>query len=133
MKVQVWDTAGQEKFRAITKAYYRGAVGAMLVYDMTNKETFVSLERWLNEIKEWADSPNIVVMMLGNKSDMEEDRKVSKEEAIRFAEQSKMGFVETSAKTGNNVDFAFTKIVEGTLFALHFYSPRDPEAHRKVD
>lgn len=58
----------------------------MLVYDITNKDTFVSLERWLNEIREWADSPNIVVMMLGNKCDMEEDRKVTKEEAIKFAE-----------------------------------------------
>ncbi len=67
VKVQLWDTAGQEKFRAITKAYYRGAVGAMLIYDITKKRTFESIAKWLSEIKEWADSPNIIVMALGNK------------------------------------------------------------------
>lgn len=71
------------------------------------------MEKWLNEIRDWADSQNIVVMLLGNKCDLEDKRQVSKEEGINFAEKNKMGFVETSAKTGLNVEFGFKKIVEG--------------------
>lgn len=69
IKAQIWDTAGQERYRAITSAYYRGAVGALLVYDISKKLTFENVERWLKELRDHAE-PNIVVMLVGNKSDL---------------------------------------------------------------
>jgi GTPase SAR1 family protein len=102
-------------------------VGAVLVYDVTKQKSFTNIEKWLSEIKEWADTPNIIVMMLGNKVligstckvDREEEREVSKDAALQFAEANKMGFVETSAKTGANIDFAFKKLIEGTRVLVH--------------
>jgi Ras-related protein Rab-11A len=75
IKAQIWDTAGQERYRAITSAYYRGAVGALLVYDITKKQTFENINRWLRELRDHADS-NIVIMMVGNKSDLNHLRSV---------------------------------------------------------
>lgn len=80
IKAQIWDTAGQERYRAITSAYYRGAVGALLVYDITKKQTFENVQRWLRELRDHADS-NIVIMMVGNKSDLNHLRSVSEDDA----------------------------------------------------
>lgn len=91
----------------------------MLVYDITKHQSFLNMEKWLNEIREWADSSNIVVMLLGNKCDLEENRNVTKEEALIFAEKNKMGFVETSAKNGLNVEYGFKKIVEGKKIEMN--------------
>ncbi|KAF8926565.1 Rab-like protein 2A, partial [Haplosporangium bisporale] len=80
LKAQIWDTAGQERYRAITSAYYRGAVGALLVYDISNMNSFKKLERWLQELQDHADS-NTVIMLIGNKSDLKHLRAVATEDA----------------------------------------------------
>jgi len=110
IKAQIWDTAGQEKYRAITSAYYRGAVGALLVYDITRASTFDHLERWLNELLDHADK-NIVVMLVGNKSDLRHLRAVTTDQAKEFAEKKGLSFIETSALESTNVELAFTNIL----------------------
>uniref|UniRef100_A0A8C7NDS1 Ras-related protein Rab-25 n=1 Tax=Oncorhynchus mykiss TaxID=8022 RepID=A0A8C7NDS1_ONCMY len=85
VKAQIWDTAGQERYRAITSAYYRGAVGALLVYDIAKHLTYENVERWLKELRDHADS-NIVIMLVGNKSDLRHLRAVPTDEARTFAE-----------------------------------------------
>lgn len=110
VKVQIWDTAGQERYRAITTAYYRGAVGAMLLYDITSSLTFNSLERWLKELRDNGD-PNIVVMLVGNKSDMTDCRSISPQDGLNFAKLHKLLFIETSAKTADNVQKAFATLI----------------------
>lgn len=110
IKAQIWDTAGQERYRAITSAYYRGAVGALLVYDISKHGTFVNVERWLRELREHADS-SIVIMLVGNKSDLRHLRAVSTEEAIAFAESNGIAFIETSAMDSTGVESAFQRIL----------------------
>jgi len=110
IKAQIWDTAGQEKYRAITSAYYRGAVGALLVYDITRSTTFEHLERWLTELLSHADK-DIVVMLVGNKYDLRHLRTVSTEQAKEFSEKHHLSFIETSALDCTNVEQAFTQIL----------------------
>ena len=110
IKAQIWDTAGQERYRAITSAYYRGAVGALLVYDISKHVTFENVERWLKELRDHAEA-NIVVMLVGNKSDLRHLRVVSTEEAMAFAEQHNLAFIETSALDASGVDTAFQNIL----------------------
>eukprot|EP01006_Ploeotia_vitrea_P041346 TRINITY_DN66504_c4_g13_i1.p1 TRINITY_DN66504_c4_g13~~TRINITY_DN66504_c4_g13_i1.p1 ORF type:complete len:218 (-),score=104.98 TRINITY_DN66504_c4_g13_i1:53-706(-) len=115
IKAQIWDTAGQERYRAITNAYYRGALGAMMVYDITKAETFENVPRWLKELQDHSNR-DIVLVMAGNKRDMcEQDaykRQVPHEDAQQFAEQYDIPFLETSAKSGLNVEDAFVRIVK---------------------
>jgi Ras-related protein Rab-11A len=85
VKAQIWDTAGQERYKAITTAYYRGAVGALLIYDVTNYKTFKNVGEWLRELKEHADS-NIVILLVGNKTDLADKRDVSREAAAQYAD-----------------------------------------------
>nr|XP_020665149.1 ras-related protein Rab-2B isoform X1 [Pogona vitticeps] len=106
IKLQIWDTAGQESFRSITRSYYRGAAGALLVYDITRRETFNHLYSWLADAQQHT-SPHMVIMLIGNKSDMESRRAVQKEEGEAFAREHGMVFLETSAKTAANVEEAF--------------------------
>lgn len=110
IKAQIWDTAGQERYRAITSAYYRGAVGALLVYDITRHVTFENVERWLKELKDHTDS-NIVVMLVGNKSDLRHLRAVSEDDSQSFAEREGLYFMETSALESTNVENAFKQIL----------------------
>jgi len=110
IKAQIWDTAGQERYRAITSAYYRGAVGALLVYDIAKYSTFKNVERWLTELRENADR-NIVIMLVGNKSDLRHLREVPTEEAKGFSEKHKLSFIETSALDSTNVELAFQNIL----------------------
>ncbi len=100
--------AGQESFRSITRSYYRGAAGALLVYDITRRETFSHLSRWLEEARE-NGSKDMVIMLIGNKSDMHARRKVSTEEGQAFAAEHGLIFMETSAKTAANVEDAFVE------------------------
>ncbi len=95
---KIWDTAGQESFRSITRSYYRGAAGALLVFDITRRETFLHLSAWLEDAREHAN-PNMTVMLIGNKSDLSAKRAVSTEEGLQFALQHGLIFLETSAKT----------------------------------
>ncbi|KAK2968580.1 hypothetical protein RJ640_009408 [Escallonia rubra] len=110
VKAQIWDTAGQERYRAITSAYYRGAVGALLVYDITKMQTFENVQRWLRELRDHADS-NIVIMLAGNKSDLNHLRAVSEEDAQYLAEKEGLSFLETSALEALNVEKAFQTIL----------------------
>ncbi|KAK1388802.1 ras-related protein YPT3 [Heracleum sosnowskyi] len=110
IKAQIWDTAGQERYRAITSAYYRGAVGALLVYDVTRNITFENIERWLKELRGHTD-PNIVVMLIGNKSDLRHLVAVSTEDAKAFAERESLYFMETSALEATNVENAFQEVL----------------------
>ncbi|KAL4310237.1 hypothetical protein GQ457_01G004170 [Hibiscus cannabinus] len=110
VKAQIWDTAGQERYRAITSAYYRGAVGALLVYDVTRHITFENVERWLKELRNHTDS-NIVIMLVGNKADLRHLRAVSTEDAKAFAEKENTYFMETSALESLNVENAFTEVL----------------------
>ncbi|KAF1388329.1 RAB11a, member RAS oncogene family, like [Sander lucioperca] len=110
IKAQIWDTAGQERYRAITSAYYRGAVGALLVYDIAKHLTYENAERWLKELQDHADS-NIVIMLVGNKSDLRHLRAVPTEEAKALAEKHGLSFLETSALDSSNVELAFQTIL----------------------
>lgn len=110
VKAQIWDTAGQERYRAITSAYYRGAVGALLVYDIAKHLTYENAERWLKELQDHADS-NIVIMLVGNKSDLRHLRAVPTEQARAFAEKNDLSFLETSALDSSNVEQAFHTIL----------------------
>ncbi|CAD7681980.1 unnamed protein product [Nyctereutes procyonoides] len=122
IKLQIWDTAGQESFRSITRSYYRGAAGALLVYDITRRDTFNHLTTWLEDARHYSNS-NMVIMLIGNKSDLESRREVNKEEGEAFAREHGLIFMETSAKTASNVEEAFIntakeiyeKIQEGVL------------------
>jgi Ras-related protein Rab-11A len=130
VKAQIWDTAGQERYRAITKAYYRGAVGALLVYDITDRETFENLKRWLSEVQGHADR-DIKLMLVGNKSDMESARAVSQDEGRAFAEQHGLYFVEASALKGDAVNHAFEHIIE-KIFDHHVTRVKTLEAESKA-
>uniref|UniRef100_A0A1J3HRW1 Ras-related protein RABA1a n=2 Tax=Noccaea caerulescens TaxID=107243 RepID=A0A1J3HRW1_NOCCA len=110
VKAQIWDTAGQERYRAITSAYYRGAVGALLVYDVTRHTTFENAARWLKELRGHTD-PNIVVMLIGNKCDLRHLVAVKTEDAKAFAERESLYFMETSALDATNVENAFTEVL----------------------
>ena len=106
VKLQIWDTAGQERFRNIISSYYRGAQGIMLVYDITDLESFQNLNSWLIEIEKNA-SKNVYKILVGNKCDMENERKVTVEQGKEFAGQYGMKFFETSAKESTNVSDSF--------------------------
>jgi len=110
IEAHVWDTAGQEQYKAITAAYYRGAVGALLVYDITRRDSFENCERWLRELRTNADAA-IVAMLVGNKCDLKHMQAVDVEDAKDFAEDNNLAFIETSAFEGTNVDLAFETIL----------------------
>jgi len=111
IKAQIWDTAGEEKYKAITGAYYKGSKGGFIVYDITRKETFESTERWINELKLAAD-PKINIMLIGNKSDLEDKREVTKEQGEEKAKSFGCAFLETSALSGDNIEKGFQLMVE---------------------
>ncbi|KAJ2216031.1 ras GTPase [Coemansia sp. RSA 1813] len=106
VKLQIWDTAGQERFRTITSSYYRGAHGIIVVYDVTDSETFSNVKQWLQEIDRYA-SEGVNKLLVGNKSDLEDKRKVDVTEAKDFADSLNISFLETSAKDSTNVEKAF--------------------------
>ncbi|XP_075480981.1 ras-related protein RABA5a-like [Primulina tabacum] len=111
VKAQIWDTAGQERFRAVTSAYYRGAVGALLVYDISRRQTFESIGRWLNELHTHSDM-NVVTILVGNKSDLKDAREVKTAEGKSLAETQGLFFIETSALDSSNVSSAFQMVVK---------------------
>lgn len=114
IKLQIWDTAGQERFRSVTRSYYRGAAGALLVYDVSSRESFNTLSNWLTDTRNLA-SPNIIIILVGNKKDLEEQREVTFLEASNFAQENDLIFLETSAKTGENVEESFLKCAKTIL------------------
>ncbi|XP_059622141.1 ras-related protein Rab-35 [Phlebotomus argentipes] len=113
VKLQIWDTAGQERFRTITSTYYRGTHGVIIVYDVTNGESFANVKRWLQEIEQNCDVVNKV--LVGNKNDFPERKVVVTEDAQRFARQMDIQLFETSAKDNVNVEEMFFAITEKVL------------------
>jgi len=110
-KLQIWDTAGQERFRTITSSYYRGAHGIIIVYDITNPETFSNCEMWLNEIQTYAKEQAIKVLV-GAKLDLADRRKISFADAQEFAAKHRMEYIETSAKSGINIEETFLNLAK---------------------
>jgi Ras-related protein Rab-2A len=110
-RIQIWDTAGQENFKSITRAYYKNSVCAIIVYDITNRESFNNINTWIDDCK--SQSPKTVFFVLvGNKIDLENERKVDYNEGLNFAKENQMFFFECSAKTGKNVEDIFYKSAE---------------------
>ena len=111
VKVQIWDTAGQDRFRAITKNYFKGAHGIILIYDVTDEQSFDNVSNWINQIKEEA-SDNVIIFLVGNKIDDVDHRKIQIENGENLANTFKLEFFETSAKTGENVQKTFQTLVQ---------------------
>ena len=110
VKLQIWDTAGQERFRTITTSYYKGAQGVIMVYDITQRKSFENLNLWLNDVKQYAD-PNVSLILVGNKVDLEDQRQVTESEANEWAKRVGIQTcLQTSAKDSVNVDQAFEKV-----------------------
>ena len=116
VKMQIWDTAGQERFGTISKPFYKNAAGIILVYDISNKESFKNVNNWFNEINNNI-SPEVAhqKILVGNKSDLEDKREVSFQEGSDYAESKSMKFFETSAKNGNNISVVFIKLCSDLL------------------
>jgi len=111
LKLEIWDTAGQERYKAITSAYYRGSRGALLVYDITRIETFNNIERWMNDVKEKVEG-TLKLLIIGNKSDLNDERKMSIETALHKARQLNVPLMETSALNANNIKRAFETLLK---------------------
>ena len=114
IKLQVWDTAGQECFRSITRSYYRDSAGCVLVYDISRRDSFTHLKNWINDVKEMTnDTTNII--LVGNKSDLLHKRAISYEEGKQFADDNNIQFIETSARDGTNIDETFINVAHMIL------------------
>ena len=111
IKIQIWDTAGQERYKSITKTYYKGSKGALIIYDISRKESFTNVDKWIGDLKEYGEE-NVCILLIGNKSDLDNIRQVSTDEVTKKAAQYNIGFCETSAKEGKNIDFAFQKLIK---------------------
>ena len=107
IKMQIWDTAGQDRFRTLTSSYYRGAHGIIIVYDVTNKDSFDNVRQWMQEIEKFA-SENVNKLLVGNKSDLEEQREVTFDEGVELAKKYDIPFLEVSAKNWIHIDDTFT-------------------------
>ena len=114
IKVQIWDTAGHERFRSITYSYYRGANAIIIVFDITDKKSFLSITEWLKQIEKHAKE-NVFKFLVGNKSDLAEERKVSFEEAKEYADKHDLPYIETSAKEGININELFESSIKSFL------------------
>ena len=114
VKIQIWDTAGQDRFRSITKNYYKGAHGIILLYDVTSRKTFENVKNWVAQIKEEV-SDKVTIILVGNKIDDKQNRKVTTEEGEEMAKECGLNFFETSAKSGINIDTTFNELVKKTV------------------
>uniref|UniRef100_A0A663DU00 RAB25, member RAS onco family n=1 Tax=Aquila chrysaetos chrysaetos TaxID=223781 RepID=A0A663DU00_AQUCH len=128
VKAQIWDTAGLERYRAITSAYYRGAVGALVIFDITKHQTYNVVDRWLKELYDHAEA-SIVVMLVGNKTDLAQAREVPMEEAKMFADNNGLLFVETSALDSTNVEQAFETILKEIFHKVQKQKQRSSQSN----
>lgn len=111
LQAQVWDTAGQERYRVVTRAYYRDTAGVLLVYDITDYQSFLDVEVWVRELSDYMDIHTLPLVLLGNKSDRTEERRVTLEQGQQLASKYTWNFLETSAKTAANVETAFLTLL----------------------
>ena len=118
INAQIWDTAGQERYKAITSAYYKGAKGAFVVYDITRKDSFASIDKWISDLTSVADK-KLTIVVIGNKCDLEDQRQVTKEEGEEKANQLQVAFLETSALSGANLDKAFEMMINEVYKKCH--------------
>ena len=114
MWIKVWDTAGQEKYKAITKNLFLKVMGALIVYDITNENSFYNLQSWVSMVKEECGK-HMQIVIVGNKSDLDSKRAISKEEVLNYAKEQKVEYIETSSKTGENIIKAITLLSEQIL------------------
>ncbi|CAD8072688.1 unnamed protein product [Paramecium sonneborni] len=114
IKLQIWDTAGQESFKSITRSYYRGSICAIIVYDVTSRDSFENISRWMEETKSYAND-KITLVLVANKTDLSDKRVITTEEGQSFAKKHDLIFVEASAKTGFQVDKIFQEAAEAVL------------------
>ncbi|XP_070547264.1 ras-related protein Rab-13-like isoform X3 [Ptychodera flava] len=131
IRLQVWDTAGQERFRTLTTAYYRGATGILLVYDITNSETFLHLTGWLENIKQNASS-EVCIVIVGNRSDRQVNREVRTERATQLAQSYELELLETSAKTNHNVEHGFRVLANQMLMKNKQRINRKDNVHQTI-
>ncbi|KAJ5074026.1 ras and ef-hand domain-containing protein [Anaeramoeba ignava] len=131
--LQIWDTAGQERFRTITSSYYRDADGVMIVYDITDENSFDQVDHWFDEISKQAP-PSVVKILVGNKTDLENKRKISTERGLNAANSRSCPFIEVSAKSGENVKKAFEMLVDAWTekSKQHITKPRKKKARQKI-
>ena len=118
IKAQIWDTAGQERYKSITNAYYKGSKGAFVVYDITRKETFDSVDKWISDLKQSGDK-KITILLIGNKNDLDNQRQISKEQGEEKAKSFGVAFLETSAFNGYNLDKAFDLMIKEVYDKCH--------------
>ena len=118
IKAQIWDTAGQERYKAITSAYYKGAKGAFIVYDITRKNSFDSIDKWISDVTAVADK-KISIVLIGNKNDLEDQRQVTKEQGEAKAASLQVAFLETSALSGENLNKAFEMMMNEVYKKCH--------------
>jgi Ras-related protein Rab-18 len=133
LKLTIWDTAGQERFRTLTSAYYRGAHGIILVYDITDRKSFENVKEWLAEVDIYSTHDNVVKMLVGNKIDKESERVVSKEEGMAFARSNAMLFIESSAKTEEGVQQAFEELIQKILESPNLLEGETWESKGRVE
>ena len=126
VRLQIWDTAGQERFQTITSNYYNGAHGILVVYDVTDRESFNAVKRWMAEVKKHT-AADVVRLLVGNKSDLAEKREVRTEEGLNLAHFYGVNFIETSAKDAVNVADAFLKLTRAVLEKLDRGAERPSE------
>ena len=124
IKLQIWDTAGHERYRTITQSYYRGAHTIVTVFDLTNRESFLHVQKWLEEINKFAKE-NVLKFIIGNKADLIKDRKVSYDEAKSLSQKFKIPYLETSAKSSFNVNEFFE--IAASLYVSHYDFAKDKE------
>jgi small GTP-binding protein len=130
VKLQIWDTAGQERFRSVSKAYFRNAIGAVLVFDLTQKPTFDEVNTWLNDLNSLC-APNAYIIMVGNKSDLRDERAVSAGEADEASKRYGLEYIETSAKDGSGIADAFARLAGGIVRKVRQGKGPKPEPPNK--
>ena len=118
INAQIWDTSGHERYKAITSSYYKGAKGAFVVYDITKKKSFESIDRWINDLTSTADK-NITIVVIGNKCDLEEQRQITKDQGEEKSSKLEVAFLETSALSGENLEKAFKMMINEIYKKCH--------------
>jgi Ras-related protein Rab-18 len=133
VKLAIWDTAGQERFRTLTPGYYRGAQGAILVYDVCNRDSFRQLDRWMSELDTFSTKTDIIKMLVGNKIDREDSREITRDEGRRFAQKYSMLFIEASARTCEGVEMAFEELVQHIIQTPALWEKKSPPSIQPND